>query len=851
MLEWCIKQYEDGRYSNSEPVAQSLLNLASHFGTRNCNLTAVLLCTRAATLIQLPCAQNSVASQGIDAQRLFSLLFKLISPGKTDTKLAVSLLTYTELKRSLTLLNEIIKKFSYDYPRLEALAEIGENLCSINGKVEIRMQFEELAKNAGWGNRFSDLGISFKDAFLKHAATRHKLFDSIVQHPKCSHSLLTDFCTEFKLSLNDALVCYLKESMHSFLPKPVKSVAADEEWIIPDIPDALVDQMNSIIRKVPDRRLLTQTLVSELQSTMSYNYDIIHFILKNLLVLQSEERDIESCQRSLDVILFLKSYKRKASPGSTEHEEWTIKNPNSTELPLLSLQRLPFHELFEQGPKLTMKIIDKELDVQTIDLWLSTAESLKLSQDQLCFVAVQNTVARTLDKRIGKEHVKWQLSHNYSGLLKDISGVIQKIRHDKLAVACAKNVVHKLPHGIDKLESSYNCFLLAQRWKSRTESTEARDTAARIMDLHQQLLLEHALHKYGVAEPQYLKMLSDPVTLVTSLYDHPSLSSLSVLATDKMPKINECVAEICEKVRCNKVKIQADLLQKWLPPPESGGLGNDEDVTVSNFQLNLLGSQQDSDSSSSLSCSASASLSRVIYLLRGCEQEEVITYLLGCVESETTQINSEHKLRALKCLLAVADPQTLNKHVTVAKVKALLKKLSYVCRLEALGCVTDPDQFNSMDKSALAEGVWRSHRHNPRALFLITDVCLEFGVTKPSLWNAVLGQLAGFASTEEAPLRSLLLCLRQHPHLWVLPGFTHAWNSLVSVAFDRARKPLSDASLEDCIQSAGLLAKCPVTLPCLQSVLQTCSALQLTALSMVIIASTSADDKKLQVCFNL
>lgn len=60
--------------------------------------------------------------------------------------------------------------------------------------------------------------------------------------------------------------------------------------------------------------------------------------------------------------------------------------------------------------------------------------------------------------------------------------------------------------------------------------------------------------------------------------------------------------------------------------------------------------------------------------------------------------------------------------------RSLLKSVMYVSRLEALGHTSSVQQFSSMDKSALVEGLWRSQRHNPKALCLITDICHDYNV---------------------------------------------------------------------------------------------------------------------------
>lgn len=66
--------------------------------------------------------------------------------------------------------------------------------------------------------------------------------------------------------------------------------------------------------------------------------------------------------------------------------------------------------------------------------------------------------------------------------------------------------------------------------------------------------------------------------------------------------------------------------------------------------------------------------------------------------------------------------------VTFFIIRSLLKSVMYVSRLESLGHTSSVQQFSSMDKCALVEGLWRSQRHNPKALCLITDICYDYNV---------------------------------------------------------------------------------------------------------------------------
>lgn len=66
---------------------------------------------------------------------------------------------------------------------------------------------------------------------------------------------------------------------------------------------------------------------------------------------------------------------------------------------------------------------------------------------------------------------------------------------------------------------------------------------------------------------------------------------------------------------------------------------------------------------------------RVIYLLRCCAQDEAVSYLLNRAFSEDTSISAAHRLRALRCLLAIADEHTIQMHYT--KGISSIRQLSY------------------------------------------------------------------------------------------------------------------------------------------------------------------------------
>ncbi|XP_071532362.1 kinetochore-associated protein 1 [Panulirus ornatus] len=844
----------------NEHVTSNMQNLVCHLRERGQDLLAFSICLLPVQHHIISDNKATLAEYIPNWQQVFTILLKIIGRTRPDVTLAVSVLILLTKKEALKVLNELIKRFGFDYNRLISVAIIGRDCCTLHGLIEVREQFEVLLKRAQWGKRLGDMNVSFKEAFKGESVALNKVMSDLVSHPECSFSILYDYCNDFCLDVTDALLCYLRTTLQTWSPElPTEEIQLGGVFHI-EPPRPLLSKCQAIIAEINDRSLLQQVLITELDMLSSYNYELIELVLQQLVLLEQDSQELDMLNRGLDVVSFLRVYARQALPSDTEVDEWVSTHPQSLSPPDIAKYRLPFHELFKRS-KSVMKIIEAELNVSTVDIWLQASHTLKLSADQLCMVATQNTVSRALEQEASERSKRnialgssesgsvrasqWQVYSSNSALLARVRTVVSKIQHDELATACANWVVNRLPPGADKVEAAEKSKFLAEQWQKHSSDPKAVEAFVRMNDRHQQLAVEHALHKHCLAEPQYLALTRTPLELIFTLYQHPSLDSMATLGTHSMPDISGCVLDICDIVNCSQVSIQLDLLEKWLPPPESGeGIGVEE--TVTNFKIAL-----DPSSSNEGDSADDASLSRVIYLLRCCPQNEAVSYLLNRALSEDTSISAAHRLRALRCLLAIADEQTIQKHCPkgIASIRSFLQTMTYVSRLEALGHATSVQQFSSMDKSALVEGLWRSQRHNPMALTLLTDLCLDYKVTTASLWGAVLTQLTNFVKSGQmdiATLERVLLQVKSLPHLWVVPALSTAWTTLIYYPFAKASCPISESCLASCIHSVDLLLRhCPVVV-CTAPLLRYCANLQLPVLALAIAAADQVESHNLQ-----
>lgn len=552
----------------NEHLISNLLDLISHLRERGQDLIAFSLCLLLTQHHIISGTQESLAVCIPNWQQVFTILLKIIGRARPDVTLAVSMLILLIKKDALKVLNELIKRFGFDYSRLIAVAIIGRDCCTLHGLIEVKEQFEVLLKRAQWGKRLADMNVSFREAFKGEYVALNKVMGDLVSHPDCSFSILYDYCNDFSLDMTDALLCYLRITLHSWSPELPTEEIQPGELVQIEPPRAVLSKCQAIIAEINNKSLLQQMLITELDMLSSYNYELIELVLQQLVLLEQDSKELDMLKRGLDVVSFLQAYIRQALPSDTEVDEWVCNHPQSLGPPNISKYRLPFHELFQRS-KSVMKIIEAELNVSNVDIWLQASHIMKLNADQLCMVATQNTVSRTLEQDASEKSKRsialgtpeygsvrksqWQVHSSNSALLAHVRTVVSKIQHDELATACANWVVNRLPPGADKVEAAEKSKLLAKQWEEGTSDSKAAEAYIRMSDRHQQLAVEHALHKHNLAEPQYLALTRTPVELIFALYQHPSLDSLATLGTHSMPDISGCISDICNIVGCSQV----------------------------------------------------------------------------------------------------------------------------------------------------------------------------------------------------------------------------------------------------------------------------------------------------------
>uniref|UniRef100_A0A8D0F9V6 Kinetochore associated 1 n=1 Tax=Strix occidentalis caurina TaxID=311401 RepID=A0A8D0F9V6_STROC len=205
----------------------------------------------------------------------------------------------------------------------------------------------------------------------------------------------------------------------------------------------------------------------------------------------------------------------------------------------------------------------------------------------------------------------------------------------------------------------------------------------------------------------------------------------------------------------------------------------------------------------------------VIYLLQSRPVDYSSRMLFAITTSATspigvTQLTFAHRSRALKCLLYLADTNTVESlfKKPIEKVKYFLKCCIYLAEFEILNIPYTYESFHKSPKEGMIKGLWKNHSHEPTAVRLVTELSLEYKVYDSQLWNGLLQKLLGFSMIQY--LRRVLIAITGIHSLWEIPNFSRAWRSVVLSPFLTASCPPSPKQLEECCECFVILLKCPV-----------------------------------------
>ncbi|XP_072000100.1 kinetochore-associated protein 1 [Engystomops pustulosus] len=734
---------------------------------------------------------------GIIKDTAMALLHKVFNSRVVDCNLALAYCSLLPKKEVFEKLWDVINNAWQNYNKILAVAVVGAQLALVYHENEERIKFQELITDAEWGNRLGNIGISFQSAFRQDSQQKKLLISTLVQNSHVDTALILKYCRTFMLDSDAALQLYIETVLLS--GSSWKNSHGDC-ILDPDQHSLLVAKAKQMIPLLNSTQDLVVSLSGILQKLDPYDYETIEGTLQVILAADEKNTNIQLSQ-ALSLVNLLKSYKRIAPPADLEHQ-YILEH--GIAMSSFAHTRLPFHLLFFTTSTSFWGIISSELSEESFPTLLLISKLMKVSLDTLYMTAVKHVFEKSLRPKalklknnecsslINKETAKTVLT---------IQSYLQSISNPEWAAAIAHRIAQELPTGPDKIHALKFCLHLAEKWKKnispKEESFERAEVLIKKLTVqYQRSATENVLIAHKLNTPEFLKQIGKPATLIVSLYEHGSVEERIRNPTGRdYPEIHTVAKQISEVNNLSMNKIRDLLLDKWLCPNTLPQASKDKD---------LLGDIQGDED-----------LSRVIYLLQPYPVDFSSRMLYAIATSTTSPIGNNkltfaHRSRALQCLIHLADTETVVSLVKkpITEVKNYLKYCIYLSEFEILNIPYTLESFHSSPKEGMIKGLWKNHSHEPRAVRLVTELCLEYKVYDPQLWSGLLQKLLGFNMMSY--LRKVLVAITGIHCLWEVPNFSRAWRSVVLAPFACASCPPSPSQLEECYQSFLVLLKCPV-----------------------------------------
>ncbi|XP_028269515.1 kinetochore-associated protein 1 [Parambassis ranga] len=733
-----------------------------------------------------------------------ALLNKVFNWRVVDCDLAIGLCTLLSKAEVFKILWKVIDNTWQNYDKILSVAKIGANLCCLYDEAEEQKKFLSVITDAEWGIKLGKLEISIQPVFRQRPELKSSLIPVLVKNRKITPDIILQYCSTFGLDRDGVINQYITTLL---LLQEDEECAGGPGSGQEEVPLCHADALERVLQIIPmlhSTSELTDSLCAALFKLSPYNYERIEVVLK---IIQAADENVSSfsVSQAMGLLQHLKSYKRVSPPSDVENtyllENSLLPNP-------LSNSRLPFHLLMQTTHY--WKIISPELSEETFPILLLISKLMKVSLDKLYMSAASHVFEKKMKPLVLEQRKKGQ-GHDYKKetfkVAKTMMKYIKCIQSPEWAAATAHKITQELPPGYEKTQSLRFCLALGDAWlkdPNLEESARVRGETflSKLKLQFQRSATENTLMASRLNSPEHLKLTGLPARLIVALYEHSSVEQrFTESGGQAYPDIHAAVKEIASINNVDPLKIKHMLLEKWIcktGPAAAKDIGNYD--CVNNIE-------EDPD------------LTRVVYMLQSGPVEDAVRLLNPILSAETWPLSTSgprltfsHRTRALLCLVRLANAATLEAQLQIPRTKIpyYLKCHIFVSQLESLNIPYTVQSFLSSPKEGLVKGLWKNHSHEPQAVQLVADLCLEYQVYDPQLWNSLLQKLLGFNLIRH--LQKVLEAIVAVPALWEISSFSRTWRSMILAPFVSASVPLSPDQQEMLYRTFVLLLKCPFLL---------------------------------------
>ncbi|KAG7490369.1 kinetochore-associated protein 1 isoform X1 [Solea senegalensis] len=734
-----------------------------------------------------------------------ALLNKVFNWRVVDCDLAIGLCMLLSKAEVFKILWKVIDNTWQNYDKILAVAKIGANLCCLYNEAAEQEKFLSVITDAEWGITLGKLEISIQPVFRQQSEMKRSLIPVLVKNRRITPDIILQYCSTFGLDRDSVINQYITTLL---LLQEDEEGASDpgtgQEEVQPLSPADALERVLQIIPMLHSTSELTEGLCAALFKLSPYNYETIEVVLK---IIQAADGNVTSfsISQAMALLQHLKSYTRVSPPSDVENTYFLENNllPNH-----LSNSRLPFHLLMQS--KHYWKIISPELNEETFPTLLLISKLMKVSIDKLHMSAANHVFEKKMKPLLLEQRKKGQSQgHEKETFMvaKTMMEYIHCIQSPEWAAATAHKITQELPPGKEKTQSLRFCLGLGEAWlkdPNLEEAARARGETflSKLKLQFQRSATENMLIASQLNSPEHLKLAGMPARLIVALYEHSSVEQRYRESGGQIyPDIHAVVKETAAVNNVDLLKIRNMLLEKWIcktGPAVTKEIINHE--RISNIE-------EDPD------------LMRAVYMLQSYTVDEAFRLLNPILSAETWPLSSAgprltfcHRTRALLCLVRLVDADTLETQLEIPKTKIqyYVKCYIFVSQLEALNIPYTVRSFLSSPKEGLIKGLWKNHSHEPQAVRLVADLCLEYQVYDPQLWNSLLQKLLSFNLISH--LQKVLEAVVAVPVLWEITSFSRTWRSMILAPFVSASVPLSPDQQATLYRTFVLLLKCPFLL---------------------------------------
>lgn len=154
-------------------------------------------------------------------------------------------------------------------------------------------------------------------------------------------------------------------------------------------------------------------------------------------------------------------------------------------------------------------------------------------------------------------------------------------------------------------------------------------------------------------------------------------------------------------------------------------------------------------------------------------------------------------------------------------------------------------KFRAYDKIKILKQIWSGHASNPKALNVITYICLGYNINESKIWSNVLKQMVALHMTDD--LSAIIDKISTIPEIVHSDGIVTVYNYLIRMPFKNIGKMRTDEQDEMLSKAVFMLQSCPVKHKLhLIDLVETCIALKQIHFSAVLLTLSKDDNQKEQ-----